>query len=53
MKQFLLKNPSPISVSTHRHLIINGKFTKFIVPKWLDKLIVKFLNWRYETTYNN
>ena len=38
---------SPISVSTHGHLIIYGKFTKVKLPEFMYDLIVKFLDWRF------
>jgi len=47
MIRFLLKNPSPVSVSAYDEVIINGRFTGFKF-KLLAKIIKRFLDWRYD-----
>jgi len=51
--KILLKDPSPVSVSTNGELIINGKCTKIILPTWIKKLVLGFLDWRFDKRHKH
>ena len=44
---------SPISISTYNEVIIYGKWTGIHVPKWIAKIVVKFLDWRFDIRHKH